>query len=48
MLVFLAPVVDIFRPLEQMLIQRFWLEDISQWKRDFASYLDTFAYRIST
>ena len=48
MLVFLAPIVDIFRPLEQMLIQRFWLEAIYQWKCDFDSYLDIFAYRIST
>ena len=48
MLVFLAPIVDIFIPPEQMLIQRFWLEDISQWKLDFDSYLDTFAYRINT
>ena len=48
MTIFLAPIVDIFRPPEQMLIQRFWLEDISQWKLDFDSYLDTFAYRINT
>lgn len=51
MLVSLASFMDIFRPPEQTLKWRSWLEDIFQWKlevTDFDSQLDGYPYRINT